>query len=186
MSKKFGLTIGFLSAFAFFCGWYSFLWIVVGTIMILLLTDEEVLKKNVLSAFFLSFIFLLAGFVLNWLSARYTGFISALLDASWIKFFDYDVYNVAMKFDIARYIKGFLDFAEFVLMVIFAIMALKGGEVKVPLASGFAAKAMGLVPAKEKKEDKKADKAEVKEEAKEENPLTSEKATLTDIPSENK
>ena len=181
MSKRFGLTIAFLSAFAFFCGWYSFAWIVIGTILVLLLTDEEVLKKNVLNAFFLSLIFLLAGFVLNWLSNRFTGFLGALRDAEWIKFFTYDVYNVAVKFDIAKYLKGILNILEFVLMIVFVVMSLKGGEVKVPLANNFALKAMGLMPAKAPKEDKKADKDEVKEE-KAENPLTSDKATLTDIP----
>ena len=180
MSKRFGLTIAFMSAFAFFCGWYSFLWITVGTILVLLLTDEEILKKNVLNAFFLSLIFLLAGMVLSWCSNRFVGFLGALRDAEWIKFFTYDVYNVAVKFDIAGYIKGILNIVEFVLMVVFVIMALKGKEVKVPLANNLALKAMGLMPEKAPKEDKKASE-EVKE-AKEENPLTSDKATLTDIP----
>jgi len=184
MSKRFGLTIAFLSAFAFFCGWYSFAWIVVGTILVLLLTDEEVLKKNVLNAFFLSLLFLLAGFVLTWLSNRFTGFLGALRDAEWIKFFTYDVYNVVVKFDIAHYIKVILNILEFVLMIVFVIQSFKGGEVKVPLANNFALKAMGLMPAKASKEDKKTDKEEAEDKA--ENPLTSDKATLTDIPNNEK
>ena len=70
-------------------------------------------------------------------------------------------------------------------MIVFVIQSFKGGEVKVPLANNFALKAMGLMPAKASKEDKKADQEEAKEE-KAENPLTSDKATLTDIPNNEK
>ena len=69
MSKRFGVSVAFISAFAFFCGWYNFTWLLVGTILVLLLAgEEEILKKNVLNAFFLSFIILIANIVLGWIS----------------------------------------------------------------------------------------------------------------------
>ena len=195
MSKKFGLTIAFMSAFAFFCGWYSFTWIVVGTILVLLLTDEEVLKKNVLNAFFLSFVFLLANLVFNWISLRYTGMLSkaAMSNVDWI----YNMFNrgifksditllgIVRKLDLAGYIVTILRIAKFVLMIIFAIMALKGKEVKVPVINNMALKAVGIIPEKKEKKEKK-EEAKAEGEAKEENPLTSDKATLTDIPNSEK
>ena len=68
-------------------------------------------------------------------------------------------------------------------MVIFVILSLTGKTVKVPVANSLALKVMGLAPVKEKKE--KAAKEEKAEEA-EENPITSDKATLTDIPENEK
>ena len=192
MSKRFGVTIAFISAFAFFCGWYSFSWLLIGTILVLLLAgDEEVLKKNVLNAFFLSFILLLANMVLGWISRKYLGM---LMDLSASKF-DWvrnvmlasigksSVYTILTKLDIAGFIVKILGFVKFVLMIIFVIISFKGGEVKVPIANGLALKVLGLVAPKEKKE--KAAKEE-KAEAAEENPITSEKATLTDIPENEK
>ena len=192
MSKRFGVTVAFISAFAFFCGWYSFSWILIGTILVLLLAgEEEVLKKNVLNAFFLSFILLIANMVLGWISRKYLGI---LFDLSTSKF-DWvrtvmdtdigktDIYTIFTKLDIAGFIVNILGFVKFVLMVIFVILSLSGKGVKVPVANGLALKVMGLAPVKEKKE--KAAKEEKAEEA-EENPITSDKATLTDIPENEK
>lgn len=192
MSKRFGVTVAFISAFAFFCGWYSFSWILIGTILVLLLAgDEEVLKKNVLNAFFLSFILLIANMVLGWISRKYLGI---LFDLSTSKF-DWvrtvmntdigktDIYTIFTKLDIAGFIVNILGFVKFVLMIIFVILSLSGKGVKVPVANGLALKVMGLAPVKEKKE--KAAKEEKAEEA-EENPITSDKATLTDIPENEK
>lgn len=193
MSKRFGVTVAFISAFAFFCGWYSFSWILIGTILVLLLAgDEEVLKKNVLNAFFLSFILLIANMVLGWISRKYLGI---LFDLSTSKF-DWvrtvmntdigktDIYTIFTKLDIAGFIVNILGFVKFVLMVIFVILSLMGKTVKVPVANALALKVMGLAPVKEKKE--KAAKEEKAEEAAEENPITSDKATLTDIPENEK
>ena len=193
MSKRFGVTVAFISAFAFFCGWYSFSWILIGTILVLLLAgDEEVLKKNVLNAFFLSFILLIANMVLGWISRKYLGI---LFDLSTSKF-DWvrtvmntdigktDIYTIFTKLDIAGFIVNILGFVKFVLMVIFVILSLMGKTVKVPVANALALKVMGLAPIKEKKE--KAAKEEKAEEAAEENPITSDKATLTDIPENEK
>ena len=193
MSKKFGVSIAFISAFAFFCGWYNFTWLLVGTILVLLLAgEEEILKKNVLNAFFLSFIILIANIVLGWISRKYLGLLFNLSTSSvnWISTamnFDIgktDVYTIFTKLDIAGFIVNILGFVEFVLMVIFVILSLMGKTVKVPVANALALKVMGLAPVKEKKE--KAAKEEKAEEAAEENPITSDKATLTDIPENEK
>ena len=95
-----------------------------------------------------------------------------------------DVYTIFTKLDIAGFIVNILGFVEFVLMVIFVILSLMGKTVKVPIANALALKVMGLAPVKEKKE--KAAKEEKAEEAAEENPITSDKATLTDIPENEK
>ena len=193
MSKRFGVTVAFISAFAFFCGWYSFSWILIGTILVLLLAgDEEVLKKNVLNAFFLSFILLIANMVLGWISRKYLGMLFNLSTSSvdWIRtaintnIGKTDLYTIFTKLDIAGFIVNILGFVEFVLMVIFVILSLMGKTVKVPVANALALKVMGLAPVKEKKE--KAAKEEKAEEAAEENPITSDKATLTDIPENEK
>jgi len=193
MSKRFGVSVAFISAFAFFCGWYNFTWLLVGTILVLLLAgEEEILKKNVLNAFFLSFIILIANIVLGWISRKYLGLLFNLSTSSvnWISTamnFDIgktDVYTIFTKLDIAGFIVNILGFVEFVLMVIFVILSLMGKTVKVPVANALALKVMGLAPVKEKKE--KAAKEEKAEEAAEENPITSDKATLTDIPKNEK
>ncbi|MBO6088992.1 MAG: hypothetical protein J6P37_01585 [Lachnospiraceae bacterium] len=193
MSKRFGVSVAFISAFAFFCGWYNFTWLLVGTILVLLLAgEEEILKKNVLNAFFLSFIILIANIVLGWISRKYLGLLFNLSTSSvnWISTamnFDIgktDVYTIFTKLDIAGFIVNILGFVEFVLMVIFVILSLMGKTVKVPVANALALKVMGLAPVKEKKE--KAAKEEKAEEAAEENPITSDKATLTDIPENEK
>ena len=193
MSKRFGVSVAFISAFAFFCGWYNFTWLLVGTILVLLLAgEEEILKKNVLNAFFLSFIILIANIVLGWISRKYLGLLFNLSTSSvnWISTamnFDIgktDVYTIFTKLDIAGFIVNILGFVEFVLMVIFVILSLMGKTVKVPVANALALKVMGLAPVKEKKE--KAAKEENAEEAAEENPITSDKATLTDIPENEK
>ena len=193
MSKRFGVSVAFISAFAFFCGWYNFTWLLVGTILVLLLAgEEEILKKNVLNAFFLSFIILIANIVLGWISRKYLGLLFNLSTSSvnWISTamnFDIgktDVYTIFTKLDIAGFIVNILGFVEFVLMVIFVILSLMGKTVKVPVANALALKVMGIAPIKEKKE--KAAKEEKAEEAAEENPITSDKATLTDIPENEK
>lgn len=193
MSKRFGVSVAFISAFAFFCGWYNFTWLLVGTILVLLLAgEEEILKKNVLNAFFLSFIILIANIVLGWISRKYLGLLFNLSTSSvnWISTamnFDIgktDVYTIFTKLDIAGFIVNILGFVEFVLMVIFVILSLMGKTVKVPVANALALKVMGLAPVKEKKE--KAAQEEKAEEAAEENPITSDKATLTDIPENEK
>ena len=193
MSKRFGVSVAFISAFAFFCGWYNFTWLLVGTILVLLLAgEEEILKKNVLNAFFLSFIILIANIVLGWISRKYLGLLFNLSTSSvnWISTamnFDIgktDVYTIFTKLDIAGFIVNILGFVEFVLMVIFVILSLMGKTVKVPVANALALKVKGLAPVTEKKE--KAAKEEKAEEAAEENPITSDKATLTDIPENEK
>lgn len=187
MSKKFTVSVGLLSALAFFLGWYNFAVISVFAIFVVFLCDEEIIKKNVLNAFFLSLIFVLISTVLSFLSTRYINTIDNLRDWEWVEFFDKDVHAVFKKLDIANYILGFVNFVKFVVMIVLFIVALKGNEVKVPLANSLTLKLLGMTAPKEnKKADEKNNEEandEAKEEAKEEeNPITSDKATLTEIP----
>ncbi len=188
MQKKLSASmIIFLSAIAVFAAWYSFPAIVMITIPVILLCEEENVKKNVLNAFFYALIFIVVNMVLGKLSSWYTGFLFKLWRWDWVAFFNDKWYDVTMKLDIAFYLMKILDFVKFVLMVVFVIIAIKGSEVKIPIANSLACKVLGLVaPKAEKaaKEDKKEEKKEEKAEEKEENPLTSDKATLTEIPKE--
>lgn len=185
MQKK--LTAGMiilLSALAVFLGWYSFTGVLIITIPVILICEDETLRKNVLNAFFYALIFLVVGLVLSKLSSWYMSLIGKLY--AWdalSKIFTAKVYGVFVKLDFAYYLNRFLDFVQFVVMVIFVILAFMGKEVKIPIANSLANKVLGIVVPKKEKEDKKDDKKEDKEEEKkEENPLTSDKATLTEIP----
>lgn len=171
MSKKLGVTFGFLSAVGFFLGWYSFTWVLVFACFILLINEDEIVKKNVLSAIFLNIIFMAIELVLGKLSYWFISFLGDLASWSWVKWFTYDVYDIVSKFDIAGILNNIVRFVHFVLTVVFALIALKGNAVKVPVASGLADKVLGFAAPKAEKEEKK-------------DSITSEEATLKDIPKE--
>ena len=90
--------------------------------------------------------------------------------ADWLMNFDYDssAYKVLAGLNISKYIVKIADFVYLVLTIVFAIISLKGKEVKVPLCNGFASKVMGVAKAAE---EKKSD-------------VTNDTATLNEIPKE--
>jgi len=180
MTKKLGISVGFLSAIAVFLGWYNLTAVLIVTMVVLFAEEDQLIKKNVLNAFFYSLIFTIAHMVLGWISSGFIGFLGFLADARWISFFTYDTFNIVKYFDLANYIDIILKIAKFVFMIIFVIVAFKGKEISIPLADILAKKAMGIVEAKKEKNPADAD-------TKENDPgkdasLTSDKATLTDIP----
>lgn len=163
---KLGISVAFLSALAFFFGWYSLTIAAIITVGVICVSKNETLRRNVLNAFILSLIFTIISLVLGKISSGYMNFIGKLLSWDFVKFFNYDVYNVFAKFDLSRYILSVLGFVEFVLMVIFVIISFRGKAVKVPGVNALVNKVMS------------AKEGTVKEE----NPVTSEKETLTEIP----
>lgn len=172
MSKRLGVSIGFLSALAFFLGWYSFTWMIVFMIAVFFLQGEDLLKKNVLNAFFLGFIFLIIDLLFGKVSGSYMDLINNLAcsDAEWLVNFDTSsaAYKVLSGLNISKYIVGIAKFVYLALTIVFGIIALKGNEVKVPLCNGFASKVMGVVAKAEAKKDD----------------VTNDTATLNEIPKE--
>lgn len=172
MSKRLGVSVGFLSALAFFLGWYSFTWMIVFMVAIFFLQNEDTLKKNVLNAFFLGFIFLIIDLLFGKISGSYMDFLNNLASsrADWLMNFDYEssAYKVLSGLNISKYIVNIARFVYLVLTIVFGIIALKGKEVKVPLCNGFASKVMGVAKAAE---EKKSD-------------VTNDTATLNEIPKE--
>lgn len=169
--EKMGISIAFLSAMAFFLGWYSLTMGLIIMLFVVCFSDNEILRKNVMTAFMFNILFMIASLVLGYVSSGYFKVITFIFGIIFKIAKDYatvsNVENVFLKLDICNYISGFLDFAQFVLMIIFGIMAFKGKEVKVPLATKLALKAYGIVVPKKEKEK---------------NPITNDEETLTDIP----
>ena len=149
MSKKLGVTIGFLSGLGFFLGWYSLTYMMMFTVVILLVAgEEEILKKNVLNALFLSLIFYVIIEVSFKISTGYADFLRNIVNSDAEIFdnftFDSTGYKVLSKLNIATYVMNIAKFVKLVLAIVFGIIALKGKEVKVPLCNTFATKAIGL------------------------------------------
>ncbi|MCR4649343.1 MAG: hypothetical protein K5776_09740 [Lachnospiraceae bacterium] len=145
MSNKFGVSIGFLSALFVFTAWYSPVAMIILTVLVLIFADEEIVKRNVLNAFFFSMIFLVAGLCLGKISSVYQNSISNFLNWKWFSIFDNDTYNVFTKLDFAGYINKFVDLVKLVIAIIFMIIGLKSGEVKIPLCDSLAKKAMQII-----------------------------------------
>lgn len=167
--EKLGISVAFLSALAFFFGWYSLTIAAVIAVGVICVSKNEVLRKNVLNAFVLSICFTVVTFILSKISGGYINIISKIYGLSWewlSKIFTYNVYSVFMKLDLCYYLIKILSFVEFVLMIVFVIIAAKGKEIKIPLISSIVNKALNGT---EKKEEPV-------------NPMTSEEETLTDIP----
>lgn len=135
MSKKFGVSVGLLSAIAFFAGYNSFLSCIIILVLVLACSSEIVLKKNVLSSALLSLVISLVNTVLYFLSSTYLDILNFFneslggLGASWI----YNVTDVLRKLNFANFIADIIGIVYFVATVIFIILALKGKEVKVPV-----------------------------------------------------
>lgn len=172
--EKMGISVAFLSAMAFLLGWYSLSMGLIIMLFVVCFSNNEVLRKNVMTAFVFSLLFWLISLVLGYISSGYYtvlgwifGLIYKIADSA-IKVGKVEA--VFMKLDICYYISKILDFVQFVLMIIFGIIALKGKEVKIPLVSNLALRAYGIIPPK-------------KEKAK--NPITSDEETLEDIPKAN-
>ena len=172
MSKRLGVTVGFLSALGFFLGWYSFTWFIVFMVAIFFIQGEDTLKKNVLNAFFLGFIFLIIDLVFGKISGSYMDILNNCASSNSDLFINFDYsstgYKVLSGLNISKYVVSIARFVYLVLTIVFGIIALKGNEVKVPLCNGFASKAMGVVAKAEAKKDD----------------VTNDTATLNEIPKE--
>lgn len=180
--EKWGISVAFLSALAFLLGWYNLTHafgnmtlVFIAMLVVVCICNNETLRKNVMTAFMYSLIFWLLEIVLAYISSAYSSFILKIYDFILSRPFHIrvDVNAVTRVYDFFKaanlsvYILKFLGFAEFVLMVIFVIMSLKGKELNIPVFSNLASRAMGIIPKKKAKED---------------NPITNDKETLTDIP----
>ena len=76
---KLGISVAFLSALAFFFGWYSLTIAAIITVGVICVSKNETLRRNVLNAFILSLIFTIISLVLGKISSGYMNFIGKLL-----------------------------------------------------------------------------------------------------------
>lgn len=133
MNKKFGVSVGLLSAIIFFAGYSSWLACILLLVAVLCFaSDDVILKTNALSATVLSFVISIIQVVLRFFSNTYLDFLNFIT-----RFFnDSDAYEVIgwlREFDIADFISGLIGIVYFVLTIMFMLSALKGNVVNVPI-----------------------------------------------------
>lgn len=133
MNKKFGVSVGLLSAIIFFAGYSSWLACILLLVAVLCFaSDDVILKTNALSATVLSFVISIIQIVLRFFSNTYLDFLNFIT-----RFFnDSDAYEVIgwlREFDIADFISGLIGIVYFVLTIMFMLSALKGNVVNVPI-----------------------------------------------------
>lgn len=133
MNKKFGVSVGLLSAIIFFAGYSSWLACILLLVAVLCFaSDDVILKTNALSATVLSFVISIIQIVLRFFSNTYLDFLNFIT-----RFFnDSDAYEVIgwlREFDIADFISGLIGIVYFVLTIMFMLSALKGNVVNVPV-----------------------------------------------------
>lgn len=166
--EKLGVSVAFMSAMAFLLGWYSMTAALLIMLAVVCLSDNETMRKNVMSAFVFSLIFWLVKMVLKYVSGTYTGIVDNIylfvLDRYLKWNIDYNAiqgaYKIVRSADICMWILKFIKFADFVLTVILTIVALKGKAMNVPLCTSLASKALGAISAKKKKDKKDKEESE--------------------------
>ena len=134
MVKKFGVSVGLLSAIIFFAGYSSWLACVVLLVAVLCFASDEItLKTNALSATVLSFVVSIIQIVLRFLSNTYLKFMNTLAEA----FMDIDtVYKIIdwlRDVDFADFLIGLVSIIYFIMTVLFMLKAVKGNVVNVPI-----------------------------------------------------
>lgn len=134
MVKKFGVSVGLLSAIIFFAGYSSWLACVVFLVAVLCFASDEItLKTNALSATVLSFVVSIIQIVLRFLSNTYLKFMNTLAEA----FMDIDtVYKIIdwlRDVDFADFLIGLVSIIYFIMTVLFMLKAVKGNVVNVPI-----------------------------------------------------
>lgn len=174
--EKMGISVALFSALAFVFGWYSLTMVLILMLAVICCSNNDTLRKNVMTAFMFSLLFWAVTIVLNYISGAYINIVYKIGDLI-LKFFKSLAYSKVsnvedwfIRFNIFSWIVKILNFAQFVLMIIFVIMSFKGKEVKAPIFANLASRAFGIVPPK--KEKKK-------------NPITDDEETLEDIPKSN-
>ncbi len=135
MNKKLCVSVGLLSALAFFAGYYSWISCVILLAIVLICDTELTLKKNVIASTVLAAAISVIQVILNFVSSCYSDLLSTVNDLFdfWSEI--YSVTDVLRKLDIADLISSILGIVYFVATIIFIIKSLKGNEVKVPFVS---------------------------------------------------
>ena len=133
MDKKFGVSVGLLSALCFFAAYSNWLASVVLLVAILVFSSEYILKKNAVSATVFAILIVLVRSGLSFLSTSFhyiLDFLNLIFGQN-----SYEFTLVISKirfFDLASNLTTIINFVFFVITIFFVIKALKGGEVKVP------------------------------------------------------
>lgn len=133
MNKKFGVSVGLLSAIVFFAGYSSWLSCLLILVAVLCFAADDVtLKTNALSATVLSLVISIVQIVFRFLSNKYLdllNLISKIANSS-------DAYNVISwfrEFDLANFVAGIISIVYFIMTIVFMLKALKGEVVNVPV-----------------------------------------------------
>lgn len=167
--EKLGISVAFLSALAFFFGYYDFTIAAIITVGVICASQNEKLRKNVLNAFIFSLLLTIITYILGKISYGYIKTLGTMLTWEWLsKVYTYKVYEVLSKLDICAILVKIINIVEFILMIVFIVLSLLGKTVKIPGVAAIVDKVLDI-KAEEKKEE-------------EENPVTSEVETLTEIP----
>lgn len=167
--EKLGISIAFLSAIAVFFGWYNLTIAAVIAIGVICVSENEKLRKNVLVAFLAGILNSVIRLILGTISSWYVSLLIKLWNWEALRFFNSKWYGVLCKLDLCNYLLWIVKVAALIIMVVLIIMAFKGKELKFPIVSGWADKALGFA---QEKNEKKKDTSDV----------TNATETLTDIP----
>lgn len=134
MNKKFGVSVGLLSAIVFFAGYSSWLSCVLLLVAILAFASDDVtLKTNALSATVLSFVISIIQIVLRFFSNTYMKLMNTLAEAFIDVEVAYNVIDFIRDVDFADFLIGFINVVYFIVTIIFMLKAVKGSVVKVPV-----------------------------------------------------
>lgn len=133
MDKKFGVSVGLLSALCFFAAYSNWLASVVLLVAILVFSSEYILKKNAVSASVFAILIVLVRGAFGWLSTSFNRILDFVNEFFGNNSYEFsDVISKIRFFDLASAISTLISFIFFVITIFFVIKALKGGEVKVP------------------------------------------------------
>lgn len=134
---KLGVSVGLLSMLCYFTGYQSLIACVVLFAVIMAFSDSATAKKNASQALLLSAFFDILIIIFGWISGKYLDSVSTISNWEWVRNLakDVNVYEILSNFDLMGFLKRFLNFVEFILMVVFSMISLKGKNVKIPFVS---------------------------------------------------
>lgn len=134
---KVGLSAAFISSIAFFTGYISLPTCAVLFLIALAYSDSYTAKVNATQAFVLSVFVNVISMILGMLSGSYLSIIGSLsgLFSEWFRW--HSAYDVLSKFNIMGMLNSLIGIVAFVVMIIYAILSLKGKIVTVPIVSKF-------------------------------------------------
>lgn len=165
---KLDIAAGIVIALAFFLGYFNLGLCAILVLIVLIVSDDRDLIKNVIAAFLFNMVLAFLGGVLFKVSMWYGGLQSFIV--TW--FFSKASYETVSKFndifemlDLCGFVERVIDVFTVVMALVYSIKSLKGKNIKVMFVDKIACKIAGIAVEKKSKDD-----------------VTNEEETLTDIP----